>query len=341
MRVDYMDAGADAQRWDSYAGTRASAITDLFAWRLVVRDAYGIASHFLLALDGERTVGALGLFEIRHPIFGHYLSSAVFGNDGGLFHDSDAARDALLTEARSLAARLNVAHLLIRTRGAALPGFHADQRYRASILDLAGTADDALNRLPATTRNQVRRGMKEGFTVSTGADQIDAFHAVFHKHMRDLGSPAHGRAFYDAIQRHVGDRAEFWVVRDGTTLVAGALLSWVNGTAMNLHTVSLRRFNKRCPNYLLYWSMIEASYKHGLKAFDMGRSEAGSSQLKFKENWGTRAEELTYNYQLVRATEIPSMSPRDPRFRAAIAVWSRLPVFVTRAIGPHIISGIA
>ncbi len=341
MRIEYVDEGGNAARWDAYVGSRATTVTDLFAWRHVVREAYDISSHYVMAVDGDRAVGTLSLFEIKHPVFGHYLATAVFGNDGGLLYESDVARDALVAEARSLAMRLNVSYLVIRTRGVPLDGHQVDQHYRASVLALDGTPDDALNRLPATTRNQVRRGMKEGFTVSTGADQIDAFHAVFHKHMRDLGSPAHGRAFYDAIQRHVGDRAEFWVVRDGATLVAGALLFCVNGTAMNLHTVSLRRFNRRCPNYLLYWSMIEASYKRGMKTFDMGRSEAGSSQLKFKENWGTRAEELTYNYHLVRATEIPSMSPRDPRFRAAIAVWSRLPVFVTRAIGPHVISGIA
>ncbi|MEK7402219.1 MAG: GNAT family N-acetyltransferase [Gemmatimonadota bacterium] len=340
MRVEYLNEN-DATRWEGYVGSRASAITDVFAWRLVVRDAYDIASHFTMAVDGDRVVGALALFEMRHPVFGHYLASAVFGNDGGLFHDTDAARDALVAEARALASRLDVAYLLIRTRGVALKEFHVDGHYRASVLDLAGDAETALNQLPATTRNQVRRGMKEGFTVSTGADQINAFHDVFHEHMRNLGSPAHGMAFYRAVQRHLGDRVEFYVVRDGATLVAGALLFWINGTAQNYHTVSLRRFNRRCPNYLLYWRMIEASYGRGLGAFDMGRSEDGSSQLKFKENWGTDAVALCYNYHLVRAKAPPALSPSNPRFRAAIAVWSRLPVFVTKAIGPRLISGLA
>lgn len=341
MRVEYVTEGDDAGRWDTYVGARASTVTDLFAWRRVVLDAYGMASHYLLALDGDRVKGGLSLFEIRHPIFGHYLATAVFGNDGGLFYDSDAARDALTAEARALAGRLNVAHLVIRTRDTALDGFQADRHYRASVLDLEGTADAAMSRLPATTRNQVRRGMKEGFTVSTGPDQIAAFHNVFHEHMRDLGSPAHGMSFYEAIQRHLGDRAEFYVVRDGATLVAGALLFWVNGTAQNYHTVSLRRFNRRCPNYLLYRSMIEASYTRGMRTFDMGRSEAGSGQLKFKENWGTRAVELYYNYHLVRAKAMPRLSPSNPKYRMAIAVWSRLPVVVTRALGPRLISGLA
>jgi FemAB-related protein (PEP-CTERM system-associated) len=341
VRIEYIDEAGDAARWDAYVGSRAASVTDLFAWRRVVRYAYDIGSHFLVAIDADRIVGALSLYEIKHPVFGHYLATAVFGTDGGLHFDSGTARDALVDEARALAKRLGVSYAVIRTRGVALAGFEVDGHYRSSVIALDGTPDAAMRKLPSTTRNQIRRGMKEGFTVTTGADQTDAFHEVFHEHMRDLGSPAHGRAFYYGIQRHLGDCAEFYVVRDGATLVAGALLFRVNGTAMNLHTVSLRRFNKRCPNYLLYWAMIEDSVKRGLHTFDMGRSDEGSSQLKFKENWGTRTVELSYNYLLVGAKEIPRMSPRDPKFRAAIAVWSRLPVFVTRTIGPSLISGIA
>ena len=32
---------------------------------------------------------------------------------------------------------------------------------------------------------------------------------------------------------------------------------------------------------------------------------------------------------------------RDAKFRVATAVWSQLPLFVTKAIGPHLISGLA
>ena len=194
--------------------------------------------------------------------------------------------------------------------------------------------------LPAKTRNQVRRGMKEGFSVATGRDQVGAFHDVFHRHMRDLGWPAHGRRFYEAVLEHLGDRAEFLVVRDGRELVAGALLFTVNGTAMNYHTVSLRRFNRRCPNYLLYWRMIEGSCERGCTRFDMGRSEAGSQNLDFKENWGPEVVTLHYGYYLRRLREIPYVDPRNPRYSLPIAVWRRLPLAVTRRLGPRLMPGL-
>lgn len=341
MRIDYVSADDDGARWDAFVEPRASAATDLFAWRRVVRETYGIRSHFLAASEGGEMRGTLGLYELRHPLFGHYLSSAVFGTDGGLHTTSSDAREALLAEAKALAERSGVAYLVIRTRDEALPGFAADERYRTAVVPLQGTAESAFKALPVKTRNQVRRGMKEGFTVSTGAEQRDAFVDVFHHHMRDLGSPAHSPSYYEAIARHLTPRTDFVVVRDGNAVVGGALVFRVNGTATNYHTVTLRQYNKRCPNYLLYWHMIASSYERGCHAFDMGRSEAGSTQLKFKENWGPRVVPLFYNYHLVRARAVPQLNPRNPKFRAAVAVWQRLPVAVTRIVGPRLISGLA
>jgi FemAB-related protein (PEP-CTERM system-associated) len=292
-------------------------------------------------MEGDRIVGTLGLFEIKHPIFGHYLTTAVFGNDGGIHFDTWAARDSLAAEARKLADDLNVAYLVIRTRNLDLDGFRVDRNYCTALMDLESGADELWKQLPAKTRNQVRRGMKEGFTLETGHDQLGAFYDVFHQHMRDLGSPAHSRKYYEAIVEQLGDRAEFLVVRDSTKLVAGALLFRVNGTAMNYHTVSLREYNRRCPNYLLYWKMIESSATLGSRWFDMGRSRVDSPQLQFKANWNPTEIGLHYNFFLRKLKDIPDLDPRNARYRVGIALWQKMPLLVTKAVGPRLITGLA
>jgi FemAB-related protein (PEP-CTERM system-associated) len=340
MRVEHL-TDADGPRWAAYVEPRASAITDLFGWRLVVRDAYGIRSHFLAAVDDGRIVGTLSLFELRHPVFGHYLATAVFGTDGGLYFDTEAVRDALVAEARILGERTDVGYVLIRTRGVELADAHTDHSYVTALVDLPTSANPAFEELPGKTRNQVRRGMKEGFSIATGLDQVPAFFTVFHRHMRDLGSPAHGKRFYRAIGRHLAPRTEFFVARDNEAVVGGALVFFVNGVASNYHTVSLREYNPRCANYLLYWRIIEAAIARGCRQLDMGRSEKNSTQLAFKMNWTSRIEGLEYHYLLVRARHVPRLDPRNARYRLAIGAWRRLPLVVTRAVGPHLISGIA
>ncbi len=341
VRVARMESETEALQWDAYVLPRTASVTDLFAWRRVVEETYRHRAHYLAAFDGDRMVGTLGLFEIKHPIFGHYITTAVYTNDGGFHFDHDAARDALIRAAQRITEDSNGAYLAIRTRAAPVAGFEDDTQYLTARIDLGGGADAVWNRLPSKTRNQVRRGQKEGFTVSSGQGQIGAFFDVFHQHMRVLGSPAHGRAYYQAIQRHCGEFAEFVVVRDGAALVGGALMLHINGTATNYHAVSLREFNRRCPNYLLYWRLIETSCARGCTQFDMGRSRTDSSNIRFKENWNPDVVQLHYNYWLCRARKAPNLNPGNPAFRLQIAIWQRMPLFVTKIVGPRIIAGIA
>src|SRR5207253_1337670 len=138
-----------------------------------------------------------------------------------------------------------------------------DARFCTALVDLPTTSEAAWEALPSKTRNQIRRGMKEGFSIHLGAGELRPFFDVFHRHMRDLGSPAHGLSFYEAIIRHCGPHADFMTVRDGAKVVGGALVFHVNGVASNYHTVTRRDYNPRCANYLLYWRIIEQAIARG------------------------------------------------------------------------------
>lgn len=332
---------ADAARWDAWVKPRARTVTDLSAWWRVVRETYGVVPHIRFAVADGVIKGALSLFEIKHPLLGHYLTTAPYANEGGLYFDDDKARDALLADAKKLADDLNVSYLCVRTSGAELPGFVVERRYHTAVVDLSGGSEALWKRLPAKTRNQVRRGQKEGFTLTSGPQEVEPFWRVFQAHMKELGSPAHGLRYYRAIAEQLAEHARFIVVRDQQTVVAGALLFQINDTAANIHTVALREYNKRCPNYLLYWHMLESACTEGRTRFDMGRSVEGGGNLHFKENWGPAVAPLGYNYHLRTLREVPFADPRNPRYRLPIEVWRRLPLALTQRLGPKLIGGLA
>ncbi|MFC1694920.1 FemAB family XrtA/PEP-CTERM system-associated protein [Pseudomonadota bacterium] len=338
LRIDASNEG----RWNDYVTEHATTVTDLSGWRRVLKNTYGMQSHVITVEEHGAIAGTLVLFEIKHPVFGHYLTTGAFATDGGLYFDRPEAIDLLTGEARRLADKLQVDYLLIRTRGLQIKGFLQDTHYKSAVIDLR-SGEDSLWRstLRAKTRNQVRKGINEGFTIHTGHEQVFDFYRVFSEHMRDLGSPVHSLKLYKNIIRYLGDHARFIVVKEGKELVAGALLLEINGIAMNLHTVALKKYNRRCPNYLLYWDMIKSSCERGNSVFDMGRSEAESTNLKFKTNWGAQVVELNYNYYMRNHEEVPYLDPRNPRYRWPIAIWRKLPVPLTRFLGPYLIRGIA
>ena len=75
----------------------------------------------------------------------------------------------------------------------------------------------------------------------------------------------------------------------------------------------------------------------GFRTFDFGRSKRGTGAYKFKARWGMEEVPLAYQYHLVRARELPNVSPANPRYGALIEAWKRLPLPLTRLLGPMIV----
>jgi hypothetical protein len=77
--------------------------------------------------------------------------------------------------------------------------------------------------------------------------------------------------------------------------------------------------------------------ERGCKVFDYGRSKRDSGSFDFKKNWGFVPEPLHYEYRLLKRDAIPQNNPANPKYRAFIATWQRLPRPLANAIGPAIV----
>jgi len=78
----------------------------------------------------------------------------------------------------------------------------------------------------------------------------------------------------------------------------------------------------------------------GYDTFDFGRSTRGESTYRFKEQWGAVPYPMVWSYWVRKGCEVPELSPRNPKFQLAIEIWKRLPLPLTRMIGPRIIGNI-
>jgi hypothetical protein len=50
---------------------------------------------------------------------------------------------------------------------------------------------------------------------------------------------------------------------------------------------------------------------------------------------------LRYHYFLVKLKDVPYLDPRNPKYRIAIALWQKMPLALTKRLGPRLISGVA
>jgi len=324
------------------ASIQPQALTYDPAWLVVLQRALRHAPYAIEAWDGDRLVGWLPLCLVRSLLFGRFLVSMPYLNVGGLLVRHAAAVAPIVEAAVALAERLDVRYLELRHEQ---PVQHGALQVTVTgkvhmRLPLPCGTDRLWNMLDAKVRNQVRKGQKTGLTVHWGGIALlPEFYAVFSENMRDLGTPVFGRSLFETILETFADRAELCVVRLGAQAVAAALLLHGSGTTEVPSASSLRRYNSTCANMLMYYHLLVRSVERGQQCFDFGRSSPDSNTYRFKKQWGAVPHPAHWQYY-VRRGSVGDMRPENGRYQRWIAVWRKLPVWLTRLIGPPIVRGI-
>jgi lipid II:glycine glycyltransferase (peptidoglycan interpeptide bridge formation enzyme) len=212
------------------------------------------------------------------------------------------------------------------------------------VLDLPPVPDAAgtlWKRLDAKVRSQVRRPQKEGVTVRFGFDQVEPFFAVFSRHMRDLGTPTQPRRLFEAISAVFPDDVWFGCAYlNGAAVAAGCGFRW--GTEFEMTWASsLSTYKRLAPNMLLYWAFMERAANEGLRTFNFGRCTTGSGTHRFKQQWGTRDEQLWWYMlsprRLMSRRLGKTPSPDDGAYAWGPRVWRKLPLPLANALGPQIV----
>ena len=93
-------------------------------------------------------------------------------------------------------------------------------------------------------------------------------------------------------------------------------------------------------NMLMYWEILKFAIENKYHFFDFGRSSKDSGTYRFKQQWGAQPKASFWHYWLAQDIEMPSLNPNNPKFALAISVWKKLPIFVTKWLGPHIVKNL-
>ncbi len=337
--------------WDDFVASAAGAtFCHLGAWLSVMEDALGHESFRLTARDEEgRLRGVLPLVRVRSRLFGDFLVSMPFLNYGGALGPR-GARLALAQWAVDMAARERVDLLELRWRGAALAddgpsddsaqldemprNLRTNARKITVLLPLPEEARELWEKgLRAKVRSQIRRPMKENFEVRTGPQQVEPFYSVFAHNMRDLGTPVLPLQLFRRLPRMFGDGVLFATVYEGERPIAAGCGFFFGHEFEITWASALREFNRLAPNMLLYWRMIETAIERGARVFNFGRCTPGSGTHRFKKQWGGHDEPLPWAVWSP-GEETATPNPDQGKYALAASVWRKLPVPLTRVIGP-------
>ncbi len=282
----------------------------------------------------------LPLVEFRSHLFGTFAVSLPFVNYGGVVANGALAAGALTAHAISLARARHWRHVELRHIRRQFAEWPAKRHKVAMWMPLAADPETLWSSLDRKVRNQVRKAEKCGCTAEDGGEELlGDFYRVFAHNMRDLGTPVYGRRFFDEVFRSFPSETRVFVVRvAGEPVAASITVGWRDRLEVPWAS-SLRAHAAKSPNTLLYWAMLRWAVRQGCRTFDFGRSTPDEGTFHFKKQWGAQPHELAWEY-LGLSGDLPDQSPKNPKFKAAIALWQHLPVSVATALGPAIVRNI-
>lgn len=344
QRKPQVELTSAPEAWHEYLAARGhDGFYQRAEWSQILSRGLQHETVCLQATDGSQLVGVLPLMFVRSRLFGRFLVSLPYLNSAGIVADSPEAEVALVDKAVELADQLDVRYLELRHERAvdhpALTEAVTDKVHMR--LSLPATTDELWNSFKSKLRSQIRKPLtNDSLSVEWGGHELlGNFYDVFTQNMRDLGTPPFSRDLFAAMLDELPGDAEICVVRCNGQPIASGLLIHGPGVTEVPSASSLRAFNATAANMLLYWHLVSRAVERGQHTFDFGRSSKDSGTYRFKAQWGATESPAVWQHY-VREGSASDMRPNSGKYDLMINTWQKLPVWLTKLIGPSIVRGI-
>ena len=327
---------ADADRWDRFVERMPEAtFFHRAGWKQVLERAFRHATYYLFAESAGEILGILPLGHVRSRMFGNGLISTPFCVYGGSVATSREIGDLLDAEACRLARELKVDYLELRCRDRRHEDWPAKDLYVTFRKPIDPDPETNLLAIPRKQRAMVRKGIKAGLESRTD-QSVDSVYRVYSESVRNLGTPVFSSRYFSILKEVFQDDCEALTVHHGNELIAGVLSFYFRDQVLPYYGGGTAQARDLKANDFMYWEVMRRACERGVKVFDYGRSKRGTGSFDFKKNWGFEPEPMFYEYHLVKAKRIPEVNPLNPKYRLFIDTWKRLPLPISRLIGPFL-----
>ncbi len=334
----------DREQWDRYVNSSSSsACYHLSGWKDLIERSFGHKTFYLMAEDSQDEIrGVLPLVHLKSLLFGSFMVSLPYFNYGGICGDDFETQDVLLNEAINIAEKENVEHIELRHTNNVFDKLPVKTVKVSMRLGLPASPEELWSSFSSNLRRKIRKPEKEGFSWRFGREEaLDGFYTIFSANMRDLGTPVYSKGFFRNMLQSFPKSTWICTVKtkEDQPIAAGFLVGFKDRLEIPWVS-SLRSYNRLYTNQFLYWNILKFACERGYRVFDFGRSTVGEGTYKFKEQWGAEPVQLYWHYCLKSGHPLPELNPKNPKYSLAISTWKRLPVRLTKLIGPSIVKNL-
>lgn len=326
----------EKQRWDAFVDRCPEAtFFHKAGWKDVLERSFGHSTHYLYVESDGAIEGVLPLGHIKSRLFGNALISTPFCVYGGIVAASQKARDALDQAASDLARDLSVDYLEMRNREVCFQDRPRKDLYVTFRKDLDADPEVNLKAIPRKQRAVVRKGIKAGLQGAIDSD-LDRFYKIYAESVRNLGTPVFSKSYFEVLREIFGESCEILTIEDKGIPVSSVMSFYFRDEVLPYYGGGTAEARALKSNDFMYWDLMCRAIKRGVRVFDYGRSKQGTGPYRFKTHWGFEPKPLHYEFDLVKAEQLPDINPLNPKYKLFIGLWQKLPLPLSMLIGPWI-----
>jgi FemAB-related protein (PEP-CTERM system-associated) len=254
---------------------------------------------------------------------------------------TDAMAEKSLVDAGvALGASLRVSYLELRDRMTKCPGWAQQDLYVTFRKELHADIDANMKAIPRKQRAMVRKGIGHGLRGEVDAS-TERFFNLYADNVHRHGTPPFSKRYFARLKATFGDACEVLTITDPQGRpVSGVMSFYFRDEVLPYYAGDTARARDLASNDFKYWELMRRACERGVRVFDYGRSKRGTGSFDFKKNWGFEPAPLAYEYRLYGRNPVPQNNPLNPKYRALIALWRRLPLPVANVLGPLIVRGL-
>lgn len=329
----------EREMWNAYVNKHPQgSFFHLAEWAELISDVFSHLPHYIVAkeLRNGDIVGILPLVEQKSYLFGHSLISTPFCVYGGVLSDSDSIRIALENEALEIGSSIGVDYVELRYRyPAENENFDNFCHHSTFGWQLEDEQNSILAQIKKKQRANVRQSLKKGLECRFDQD-VKVAYDIYSESVRNLGTPVFHSSYFPKLIEYFGDKVGVLTILSDKKAVSSVLSFYYKDEVLPYYGGGLAAARELKSNDFMYYELMCRARNDGFTKFDFGRSKNNSGAFKYKSTWGMKAEPLHYLRALVNAKEHPNLSPNNPKYALIINVWKKLPLSLSRAIGPFL-----
>ncbi|WP_246840575.1 FemAB family XrtA/PEP-CTERM system-associated protein [Lacimicrobium sp. SS2-24] len=326
-----------AKKWDEFvASCDKATFFHLSGWLQINQQVMGHKGHYLYATQADKIVGVLPLVEQKSRLFGHALISTPFCVYGGVAADSIDVQRQLEDAAIELAHQLQVDYLELRNvQASEHPKLTEKCAHSYFAWPLAEDPDAILAGVKKKQRAVIRHSLKNELSFRVDKD-TDTAYDIYSESVRNLGTPVFPKNYFEALQQVFPEQCNVLTVEHDGKPVSSVLNFYFRDQVLPYYGGGTPAARDLKSNDFMYYQLMCDARAKGFTHYDFGRSKDDSGAYKYKKHWGMEPVPLHYQFHLVKAPELPNLSPNNPKYQLFIKLWQKLPLWLSRTIGPFL-----